>query len=133
MLSNSRDIIGRYTSGQMNKEARAISQPFMHVVQFEDNIMLTTCIKQIKKPSKVAHQVVMLPPLTSGNDVITLTSPGKKWYIRGISKYCEKGVKLAITVLAAELGAPAALPSSLSGPASWISPNFKFVAMVVAA
>ncbi|KAM3321929.1 mavicyanin [Capsicum chacoense] len=76
-------------------------------------------------------------PLTSGNDVITLTSPGKKWYICGIGKHCEKGVKLAINVLAAESGAPAPSPSSPSGPASssasWISPDSKFVAVVAAA
>ncbi|KAM3359411.1 hypothetical protein P3S68_019121 [Capsicum galapagoense] len=72
-------------------------------------------------------------PLTSGNNVITLTSPWKKWYIRRIGKHCEKGVKLAITVLAAELGALASSPLSLSGPASWISPNFKFIVMVFAA
>ncbi|CAN4127466.1 unnamed protein product [Withania somnifera] len=75
-------------------------------------------------------------PLTSGNDVITLTSPGKKWYICGIGKHCEKGVKLAINVLEAELGTPAPSPSG-SGPApssaSWISPDSKFVAMIVAA
>ncbi|KAK4338336.1 hypothetical protein RND71_042823 [Anisodus tanguticus] len=72
-------------------------------------------------------------PLTSGNDEITLTSPGKKWYICGIGKHCEKGVKLAINVLAAESGSPAPSPSgpASSSSASWISPNEKFVAMIV--
>ncbi|KAJ8526845.1 hypothetical protein K7X08_029322 [Anisodus acutangulus] len=74
-------------------------------------------------------------PLTSGNDEITLTSPGKKWYICGIGKHCEKGVKLAINVLADESGSPAPSPSgpASSSSASWISPNEKFVAMIVSA
>ncbi|KAK4365278.1 hypothetical protein RND71_016636 [Anisodus tanguticus] len=73
-------------------------------------------------------------PLTSGNDEITLTSPGKKWYICGIGKHCEKGMKLAINVLAAESGSPAPSPSGpASSSASWISPNEKFVASIVAA
>ncbi|MCD7446983.1 hypothetical protein HAX54_020761 [Datura stramonium] len=69
-------------------------------------------------------------PLTSGNDVITLTSPGKKWYICGVGKHCEKGVKLGINVLAAEFGSPAPSPTSpaSSSSASWISPDYIFVA-----
>lgn len=37
-------------------------------------------------------------PLTSGNDVITLSSPGKKWYICGIGTDCESGMRLVINV-----------------------------------
>ncbi|KAF5750018.1 putative Blue copper protein precursor [Tripterygium wilfordii] len=48
--------------------------------------------------------------LTSGNDVVTLISPGRKWYICGVGKHCEVGKqKLAITVLPSE-GAPASSP-----------------------
>ncbi|OIT30773.1 PREDICTED: mavicyanin-like [Nicotiana attenuata] len=57
-----------------------------------------------------------ITPLTSGNDVISLTTPGKKWYICGIGKHCAKGMKLAINVLP-ELGSPATAPSP-SGLAS---------------
>ncbi|KAF3448441.1 hypothetical protein FNV43_RR09154 [Rhamnella rubrinervis] len=39
-------------------------------------------------------------PLTSGNDVVILATPGRKWYISGVSDHCEFGnQKLAITVL----------------------------------
>lgn len=39
--------------------------------------------------------------LTSGKDEITLSSPGKKWYICGVGQHCVAGkMKLAITVLA---------------------------------
>ncbi|XP_059461846.1 blue copper protein 1a-like [Corylus avellana] len=38
--------------------------------------------------------------LISGNDVITLATSGRKWYICGVAKHCENGnQKLAITVL----------------------------------
>ncbi|XXG65355.1 hypothetical protein AAC387_Pa05g3075 [Persea americana] len=37
--------------------------------------------------------------LTSGNDKITLTTTGNKWYICGVSGHCEAGQKLKITVL----------------------------------
>ncbi|XP_011033855.1 PREDICTED: mavicyanin-like [Populus euphratica] len=50
-------------------------------------------------------------PLSSGNDVISLSTPGKKWYICGFAKHCESGnQKLAITVLA-QLGSPSTSPS----------------------
>ncbi|KAG5593053.1 hypothetical protein H5410_043567 [Solanum commersonii] len=75
-------------------------------------------------------------PLTSGNDEISLTSPGKKWYICGVGKHCEKGMKLAINVLPAESVSPAPSPSSpgsSSSSASSISLDSKFVAVIVAA
>ena len=38
--------------------------------------------------------------LTSGNDVITLSTPGRKWYICGVSDHCASHMqKLVITVL----------------------------------
>ncbi|XP_058084612.1 blue copper protein 1a-like [Magnolia sinica] len=41
--------------------------------------------------------------LSTGNDVITLAAPGKKWYICGVGNHCESGgQKLAINVLAAD-------------------------------
>jgi hypothetical protein len=38
--------------------------------------------------------------LTTGKDVINLATPGRKWYICGVSKHCEVGPqKLFITVM----------------------------------
>ncbi|KAI3687499.1 hypothetical protein L1987_81196 [Smallanthus sonchifolius] len=37
--------------------------------------------------------------LTSGYDVITLQTPGRKWYICGVGKHCQMGMKLFINVL----------------------------------
>ncbi|CAN4077860.1 unnamed protein product [Withania somnifera] len=102
--------------------------------------------KLIFKYKKDAHNVIKadqeafksctpssdVTPLTSGNDEIALTLPGKKWYICGIGKHCENGMKVAINVLAAQSPAPS--PSSpASSSASWISVDSKFVAMIVAA
>ncbi|KAJ7948758.1 blue copper protein-like [Quillaja saponaria] len=48
--------------------------------------------------------------LTTGNDVVTLATPGKKWYICGVAKHCaEHGQKLVIDVI--EEG-PAPAPSA---------------------
>ncbi|XP_028761251.1 basic blue protein-like [Neltuma alba] len=63
--------------------------------------------------------------LTSGNDVVQLTSSGRKWYACGKADHCAaRGMKLAITVLAngpnSAPGSPPpsshALSSSASGP-----------------
>ncbi|GFS34259.1 hypothetical protein Acr_00g0032990 [Actinidia rufa] len=52
--------------------------------------------------------------LTSGSDVITLATPGRKWYICGVGKHCASGnMKLAITVLP-PLESPASAPSAIS-------------------
>ncbi|KAK4382187.1 hypothetical protein Sango_2897100 [Sesamum angolense] len=48
--------------------------------------------------------------LTSGNDEITLSAPGKKWYICSVADHCAKGMKLVITVSAVNAPAPAPLP-----------------------
>ncbi|KAJ7944830.1 mavicyanin-like [Quillaja saponaria] len=49
--------------------------------------------------------------LTSGNDAITIASPGRKWYICGVGKHCEVGKqKLAIPVLP-DTESPASAPS----------------------
>ncbi|KAL7595865.1 hypothetical protein Lser_V15G27710 [Lactuca serriola] len=62
-------------------------------------------------------QQCMIPPvneaLTSGYDVITLQTTGRKWYICGVGKHCEQGgMKLFITVF----------PQSTPPPAPWVSP-----------
>ncbi|KAL0393425.1 UNVERIFIED_CONTAM: Lamin-like protein [Sesamum latifolium] len=48
--------------------------------------------------------------LTSGSDEITLSAPGKKWYICSIADHCAKGMKLVITVSAPGAPAPAPVP-----------------------
>lgn len=56
-------------------------------------------------------------PLTTGNDVITLATPGRKWYICGVARHCAaRNMKLNITVLA-QGDSPASAPT-LSSPTS---------------
>ena len=55
--------------------------------------------------------------LTTGNDVITMATPGRKWYICGVNDHCTNyGQKLAIIVLEAS-ASPAPAPSTLTAPA----------------
>ncbi|XP_059442029.1 blue copper protein 1a-like [Corylus avellana] len=50
--------------------------------------------------------------LTSGNDVITLTTPKRQWYICGVAKHCEvEKQRLVITVLI--IGTSLPFPSRL--------------------
>ncbi|KAL6280202.1 hypothetical protein ACE6H2_017083 [Prunus campanulata] len=52
-------------------------------------------------------------PLTSGKDVISLATPGRKWYICGVAKHCELGgQKLLITVLPSSFAPSPSLPAS---------------------
>lgn len=58
--------------------------------------------------------------LATGNDVVTLATPGSKWYICGIGQHCEAGKqRLAITVLPqSDTPASSPLPSSGGGGGS---------------
>ncbi|KAL6326067.1 hypothetical protein AAG906_000942 [Vitis piasezkii] len=58
------------------------------------------------KVNGTAFMNCTIPPaneaLSTGNDVITLAAPGRKWYICGVNDHCANyGQKLAITVLEA--------------------------------
>ncbi|KAL0290214.1 UNVERIFIED_CONTAM: Lamin-like protein [Sesamum calycinum] len=61
--------------------------------------------------------------LTSGNDEITLSTPGTKWYICSIADHCTKGMKLVITVSTAQAPAPAPTPRTMPLPAPPSSPG----------
>lgn len=63
----------------------------------------------VLKVNGTAFQDCIMPPanesLVTGNDVIPLLTPGRKWYICGIGKHCvDGGQKLAIKVEAAVEG-----------------------------
>ncbi|XP_050378243.1 blue copper protein 1b-like [Argentina anserina] len=57
-------------------------------------------------------------PLTSGNDVINLATPGRKWYICGVAKHCAAGQKLLITVKPSIAPIPGPLPAPSPSPLS---------------
>ncbi|XP_010646917.2 blue copper protein 1a-like [Vitis vinifera] len=75
----------------------------------------------IFKVNDTAFTNCTIPPaneaLTTGNDVITLATPGRKWYICGVNDHCANyGQKLAIIVLEAWVS-PASAPSTLAASA----------------
>ncbi|XXG65357.1 hypothetical protein AAC387_Pa05g3078 [Persea americana] len=72
-------------------------------------------VHNVFKVNGTAFQECIKPPpseaLISGNDTITLLTPGLKWYICGVGKHCEVGgQKLAISVQSIS-PAPAPAPS----------------------
>ncbi|XP_065854678.1 blue copper protein-like [Euphorbia lathyris] len=56
----------------------------------------------VYKVNGTGFQNCIRPPLsealTTGNDTVVLATPGRKWYICGVGKHCENGMKFAITV-----------------------------------
>ncbi|CAN4109403.1 unnamed protein product [Withania somnifera] len=72
------------------------------------------------KVNQTSFKDCIVPPsggLTSGHDVITLASPGKKWYICGFPTHCsDHNQKLVITV---EGEAPAPAPTT-PAPATYV-------------
>lgn len=59
--------------------------------------------------------------LTSGQDKITLNTPGNKWYICGVTGHCDSGQKLKITVLPKSMlcGALSPAPEPAEPDFSW--------------
>ncbi|XP_062075886.1 blue copper protein 1b-like [Humulus lupulus] len=56
-------------------------------------------------------------PLTSGNDVITLATPGRKWYLCGVSNHCSIGQKLSLYVMTVQIAwSPISPPSPAPSP-----------------
>ncbi|KAL8543376.1 hypothetical protein ACS0TY_004060 [Phlomoides rotata] len=68
----------------------------------------------VYKVNGTAFQQCSVPPpseaLTTGKDKITLATPGRKWYLCGVGKHCEYGMKLVITVMPTTF-APSPSPS----------------------
>ncbi|EYU40557.1 hypothetical protein MIMGU_mgv1a021699mg [Erythranthe guttata] len=58
---------------------------------------------------------------TTGNDVIPLATPGKKWYICTVGEHCSKGMKLVITVSGAEGSVTSAGTTAVSALRSCVS------------
>ncbi|KAL0312727.1 UNVERIFIED_CONTAM: Lamin-like protein [Sesamum radiatum] len=76
----------------------------------------------VQRVNGTAFQQCMVPSaleaLTTGNDVITLATPGRKWYICGVGDHCSSGMKLVITVASAEAPAMAPAPSTTTSAAA---------------
>ncbi|KAL0324387.1 UNVERIFIED_CONTAM: protein TPX2 [Sesamum calycinum] len=76
----------------------------------------------VQRVNGTAFQQCMVPSppeaLTTGNDVITLATPGRKWYICGVGNHCASGMKLVINVASAEAPAMAPAPSTATSAAA---------------
>ncbi|XP_040987942.1 blue copper protein 1a-like [Juglans microcarpa x Juglans regia] len=70
--------------------------------------------------------------LSSGNDEIILATPGRKWYICGVSRHCVDGKqKLAITVeLPQTPVSPESAPSPTSAARGRFAPTFWWMVAV---
>ncbi|XP_030520532.1 blue copper protein 1a-like [Rhodamnia argentea] len=88
------------------------------------------------KVNMTDFQACNIPPaneaLTTGHDVIPLSTPGVKWYICGIGEHCAKSnQKLKITVVAdtqVPASPPAVVEPGTSGTNALVSASFKFLA-----
>ncbi|KAL5222753.1 hypothetical protein ABZP36_027466 [Zizania latifolia] len=60
----------------------------------------------------------------SGNDVVTLTAVGTRYFLCGLTGHCDSGMKIRINVVAASSGpgaSPAAVPSASASPPAMIT------------
>uniref|UniRef100_A0A7N0TCU1 Phytocyanin domain-containing protein n=1 Tax=Kalanchoe fedtschenkoi TaxID=63787 RepID=A0A7N0TCU1_KALFE len=78
-------------------------------------------VHNVFKGNLTAFQQCQAPfavPLATGNDTITLATPGKKWYFCGVGSHCMTGnQKLAINVLDV-FQSPSAAPAPGPSPSS---------------
>ncbi|KAG8382334.1 hypothetical protein BUALT_Bualt05G0066600 [Buddleja alternifolia] len=90
----------------------------------------------VHRVNGTAFQQCMVPsapgPLTSGNDVIPLATPGRKWYICGVGNHCASGMKLVITVASTEAPASAPAPTPGTSAGNHLPPLKSSVWMVAA-
>lgn len=84
-------------------------------------------VHNVFKVSASAFEHCSVPPeseaMATGSDVVTLATPGKKWYICGKAegRHCWSGMKLVIVVLPVPSSAtPAPAYSPPSGPTQFI-------------
>ncbi|KAG8382335.1 hypothetical protein BUALT_Bualt05G0066700 [Buddleja alternifolia] len=90
----------------------------------------------VHRVNGTTFQQCMVPPapgpLTSGNDVIPLATPGRKWYICGVGNHCASGMKLVITVASTEAPTSAPAPAAGTSAGNHLSPFESSVWMLAA-
>ncbi|CAM0876734.1 unnamed protein product [Alopecurus aequalis] len=66
---------------------------------------------------------------SSGSDEVELEEAGKRWFICGVGKHCLLGMKLNVTIFAADAGtsAPAPAPGPWTAPAPYHESRRPFV------
>ncbi|WCJ43598.1 Blue copper protein [Euphorbia peplus] len=72
----------------------------------------------VHKVNGTGFQNCIRPPLsealTTGNDTVVLATPGRKWYICGVGKHCESGMKFLIIVFPLKTPSPPPSPPPLT-------------------
>ncbi|XP_024171579.2 blue copper protein 1b [Rosa chinensis] len=124
-------VVGDEKGWTTNFDYQAWAQGKMFVVG--DNLVFNypKGVHNVYKVNGTGFQQCAAPvgaaPLTSGNDVINLATPGRKWYICGVAKHCaDGGQKLVITVMPSTAPSPSPVapgPSSLSASSTAPSPS----------
>nr|KAJ0198951.1 hypothetical protein LSAT_V11C600311490 [Lactuca sativa] len=89
-------------------------------------------VHNVYKVNASSFATCTVPPpstgLTSGNDVVTLVAPGKKWYICGVEEHCaDFNQKLVIDVQQGSMS-PAPAPSSAT---KFVSKTFMVIIVVL--
>ncbi|KAG2545316.1 blue copper protein 1a-like [Panicum virgatum] len=73
--------------------------------------------------------------LTTGQDQVTLSEAGRRWFVCGVGAHCQNGMKVRIDVLAAEEAAsgPSAPPPPASSPAAEVRARLAQAVLAVTA
>ncbi|XP_065008970.1 uclacyanin-3-like [Musa acuminata AAA Group] len=103
-----------YSSWTQGKEFRVGDNLVFKYMQGAHNVM------QVGGPDFKAcnTSAVAINTFTSGNDLVALDTPGRRWYMCGFGDHCIRGQKLVVNILPAAIS-PASPPASPpSGPAS---------------
>ncbi|CAL9043602.1 unnamed protein product [Musa banksii] len=103
-----------YSSWTQGKEFRVGDNLVFKYMQGAHNVM------QVGGPDFKAcnTSAVAINTFTSGNDLVALDTPGRRWYMCGFGDHCTRGQKLVVNILPAAIS-PASPPASPpSGPAS---------------
>ncbi|KAL6174588.1 hypothetical protein ACLB2K_051234 [Fragaria x ananassa] len=113
-------IVGDGKGWTINFDYQAWAQGKMFYVG--DNLVFNypQGVHNVYKVNGTGFQKCAVPagvmPLTSGNDVINLATPGRKWYICGVARHCSVGQKLLITVMPSMAPSPSPLSASSAVP-----------------
>ncbi|XP_057812449.1 blue copper protein 1a-like [Salvia miltiorrhiza] len=111
-------VVGDDDGWKLNVNYTAWAQGKMFYVGDTIAFKYAVGVHNVYKVNGSAFRECWVPPpseaLRTGNDIISLATPGRKWYLCGVGNgtHCESGMKLVITVMSyAPMSAPAPAPA----------------------